>query len=196
MDVKPGFSYHIKDQYFDMAKERHIDQYLMSNKENGNFRPSFLCLEDKANPELLWFVPISCQIEKYKAEVEKKIARYGKCNTIVIGDFSGKENAFLIQNIFPTTSQYIDHIHTVSGVPVTLQTRLQAEIEDNVKNVLRMHSRGMNLVFTKIDALKQMVMSDLQKSKTAELKTSVLTKLESLKSNDKPPIKKAKDIER
>lgn len=37
MEVKQGYSYHIKNEFFDMIK----DKYLMSNKEDGNYRPHF-----------------------------------------------------------------------------------------------------------------------------------------------------------
>lgn len=37
MEVTQGYSYHIKDEFFDMIQ----DKYLMSNKENGNYRPHF-----------------------------------------------------------------------------------------------------------------------------------------------------------
>ena len=41
-----------------------------------------------------WMIPISSQVEKYKIIIEKKKQRYGKCNTIIIGRFAGKDNAF------------------------------------------------------------------------------------------------------
>ena len=64
-------------------------------------------------------IPISSQADKYKGIIEKKKKRYGKCNTIVIGLFAGKENAFLIQNAFPVIEKYFDHIHTIQEQPVT-----------------------------------------------------------------------------
>ena len=38
MEIKQGYSYHIKDEFFDLIQ----DKYLMSNKEGGNYRPHFL----------------------------------------------------------------------------------------------------------------------------------------------------------
>ena len=92
MDVTQGYSYHIKDEFFDEIQ----DKYLMSNKENGNYCPHFLAIRDSKNRELYWMIPISSQVDKYKIIIEKKIKRYGKCNTIIIGKFAGKDNAFLI----------------------------------------------------------------------------------------------------
>ena len=43
MEIRQGYSYHIKDEFFDMVQ----DKYLMSNKENGNHRPHFYAIQDK-----------------------------------------------------------------------------------------------------------------------------------------------------
>ena len=48
MEIRQGYSYHIKDEFFDMAQDR----YLMSNKENGNYRPHFYAIQDKKNQSL------------------------------------------------------------------------------------------------------------------------------------------------
>ena len=84
MEVTQGYSYHIKDEFFDEIQE------------NGNYCPHFLAIRDSKNRELYWMIPISSQVDKYKIIIEKKIKRYGKCNTIIIGKFAGKDNAFLI----------------------------------------------------------------------------------------------------
>ena len=109
MEIQQGYSYHIKEEFFDIIQ----DKYLMSNKENGNYRPHFYAIPDKKNQDIYWMIPISSQVGKYKVIIEKKKRKYGKCNTIVIGKFAGKENAFLIQNSFPVIAKYFDHIHTV-----------------------------------------------------------------------------------
>ena len=109
MEIRQGYSYHIKDEFFDFVQ----DKYLMSNKEQENYRPHYYAIQDKKNPKLYWMIPISSQAEKYRGIIEKKKKRYGRCNTIVIGIFAGKENAFLIQNAFPVIEKYFDHIHTI-----------------------------------------------------------------------------------
>ena len=48
MEIRQGYSYHIKDEFFDMAQDR----YLMSNKENGNYLPHFYAIQDKKNQSL------------------------------------------------------------------------------------------------------------------------------------------------
>ena len=87
------YSYHIKDAYFTNA-EKYLGTKctnLMSNKEGGGYRPHFLCFEDDNNPSVIWAVPQSSQVEKYRRLVERKTERFGRCDTIVIGRFAGKD---------------------------------------------------------------------------------------------------------
>ena len=58
------------------------------------------CLEDS---EIMWFIPMSSKIDKYKIIIEDKIKKYKKCDTIVIGNYRGRDHAFLLQNMFPIT---------------------------------------------------------------------------------------------
>ena len=67
MEIQQGYSYHIKDEFFDLVQ----DKYLMSNKEQGIYRPHYYAIQDRKNPKLYWMIPISSQAEKYKGIVEK-----------------------------------------------------------------------------------------------------------------------------
>ena len=53
-DIKPGYVYHIKDTYFDIAK----DDKLMRNYEGGSYRPTYFCLKDEKTG-LLWVIPMA-----------------------------------------------------------------------------------------------------------------------------------------
>lgn len=55
MNIQQGYSYHIKDEFFDLVQ----DKYLMSNKEQENYRPHYYAIQDKKNPKLYWMIPIS-----------------------------------------------------------------------------------------------------------------------------------------
>jgi len=77
MKVKTGYLYHIKDEYFDLVN----DEKLMQNHEKGKKRPTYFTIKEK---DILWFIPVSSKIEKYSKIIEKKVARYGFCNTIII----------------------------------------------------------------------------------------------------------------
>ena len=90
-----GFCF-LSDRYY----EDFQDKFLMRNKEvlDGvmHDRPCFFAFHDSITPEILWLVPISSHYEKYKGLFEKKVLRYGKCNTIRFGEVLGKQAAFLI----------------------------------------------------------------------------------------------------
>lgn len=159
MEIRQGYSYHIKDEFFNLVQ----DKYLMSNKEQGNYRPHYYAIQDKKNPKLYWMIPISSQAEKYKGIVDKKKKRYGKCNTIVIGLFAGKENAFLIQNAFPVIEKYFDHIHTIQEQPVTIHKKLDKLLVENLNEVLAMYNRGIKLTFTDIAAIRTIMEKELKK---------------------------------
>ena len=134
MEIRQGYSYHIKDEFFELVQ----DKYLMSNKEQGNYRPHYYAIQDK-----------------------KK--RYGKCNTIVIGLFAGKENAFLIQNAFPVIEKYFDHIHTIQEQPVTIHKKLDKLLVENLNEVLAMYNRGIKLTFTDIAVIRTIMERELEK---------------------------------
>ena len=91
MVVRQGYFYHISDSFFSEAN----DSSLMSNKENGGYRPHFLAMTDSRNPDILWMVPVSSKFQKYKKFHDAQMARYHKCTKVVLGKFAGKDAAFL-----------------------------------------------------------------------------------------------------
>ena len=79
MEIKTGYLYHMKDEYFDVVN----DDSLMQNHEKGKKRPTYFTIKDK---DILWFIPISSKIDKYQKIIDKKVERYGICNTIIINE--------------------------------------------------------------------------------------------------------------
>ena len=75
-------------------------------------------------------------MDKYKKIIDKKIEKYGFCNTIIIRKIADEEAVILLQNAFPTLEKYIDHVHTVAGVPLNVPTDLQNEIKSLFKNMI------------------------------------------------------------
>ena len=68
MLIEEGKFYFIKDEYFNLFK----NDSLMINKGDENKRPCFLCLKDNTIPQIIWFIPISHNVEKYKVIYKKK----------------------------------------------------------------------------------------------------------------------------
>ena len=140
MEIKTGYLYHIKDEYFDVVD----DDSLMQNHEKGKKRPTYFTIKDK---DILWFIPISSKVDKYKKIINKKIERYGFCNTIIIRKIADEDAAILLQNAFPTLEKYIDHPHTINGAPVRVADNLKNEILENFNSLLALKKQGINLFF-------------------------------------------------
>jgi len=154
-DVKSGYVYHIKDEYFDIAK----DEKLMKNYEGGAYRPTYFGIKD-SKTNILWAIPMSTQAEKYQIFINKDIKRFGKCLKIIIGEYSGKKSAFLLQNMFPILPKYIDHIHTLAGVPVPLNSDLQTQISQNFREIISLLNRGIKVPFPDINRLEKLMLSE------------------------------------
>ncbi len=155
MKIKTGYLYHIKDEYFDLVN----DESLMQNHERGKKRPTYFTIKDR---DILWFIPISSKVDKYQKIIDKKIEKYGFCNTIIIRRIADEDAAILLQNAFPTLEKYIDHVHTIDGVPFKVPTDLQHEIKSMFKNMIGLKKRGTNLFFSDIDNLKVKMLEELQ----------------------------------
>lgn len=157
MFLETGYVYHIKDEYFDFVK----DEKLMRNHENGNSRPTYFCIKNK-DSEVLWFIPMSSKLEKYKRLQEQKIQKNGVCDTLVIGKYRGKNSVFLIQNIFPITEKYIDHIDTVRDCAVPVVKGTQSEISKKVNRIFKLKERGINLIFPDVDRIVKLLLEEIE----------------------------------
>ena len=155
MQVQTGYLYHIKDEFFYKIKNKG----LMINHEDGHTRPSYLAIKDK---DILWFIPLSTKIQKYKTIIENKRRKYGKCKTILIKTIAGKEQAILIQNAFPTLEKYVKSIHTVEGRIVKISSAVKREIISDLKYMFSLKDDGLNLFFTDIDLIKEIMLDELK----------------------------------
>lgn len=154
MKLQPGYIYHIKDEFFNIID----DKNLMVNHEHGRKRPMYFAIKDK---DILWFIPLSSKITKYQKIIDKKIKKYGFCNTILIRKILNTKSAILIQNAFPTLEKYINHVHTVDGKEVKVIDSLQVEILHNFKYIMRLKEKGINLFFVDIDKLLEKLKEDV-----------------------------------
>jgi len=161
-NINPGYVYHIKDSYFEMVK----DSKLMRNREGGAYRPTYYCLKDEKT-ELLWVVPMSRRINKYNAIIEKDTARYGSCLKILVARYGDGQSAFLFQNMFPILPKYIDHVHTIAGIPMAVNLAVQSEIMKRFKEIRRLYSRGVRMVFPDIARLEKKMINESTKDTTS-----------------------------
>ena len=157
MEIKEGYVYHIKNDYFELVNE----DKLMKNHEGNSTRPNYFCVKME-NEDVLWFIPMSSRVEKYKAIIENKIKKYKKCDTIVIGNYRGKDHAFLLQNMFPIIDKYIDHIDTVQGKALKVPSETRRIILDKVNKIFKLKQKGINLIFPDVDKIEQLLIEELK----------------------------------
>ena len=136
MDIKPGYVYHIKNEYFDFVK----DEKLMKNHEGKYTRPNYFCIKNE-NEKFMWFIPMSSKVEKYRDIIKYKIKKYGRCDTIVIGNYRRRKHAFLLQNMFPITEKYIDHVDTIEGKIMQVALPTTQEVSSKVNHLFNLKER-------------------------------------------------------
>ena len=158
MEIKTGYIYHIKDEFFDKIN----DKGLMINHENGRARPTYFTIKDK---DILWFIPLSSKVDKYQVIIDKKAKKYGSCKSIMISEIANKPSVILIQNAFPVLEKYIDHPHIVDGKPLRVIDTLKDEILNNFKYLMELKKSGRNLFFPDIDRIKEIMLDELDSKK-------------------------------
>jgi hypothetical protein len=168
MKVENGKFYFIKDDFFDVFR----GYQLMENKENGNKRPCYFCFNDVEDEEIIWFVPISSKVDKYKVIYENKKKKKRKVYNFVFGKVLGKEKAFLIQNIFPTTAKFIENKYTNKQRDVEITESLKKEIIETAMNVIKLAKKGINIPFYDIIEMKNILLKQNVKIKQ-EVKNNV-----------------------
>mgnify|MGYP004460171439 FL=1 len=155
MKIQTGYLYHIKDDFFEKINKKG----LMINHENGHSRPSYLAIKDG---EILWFIPLSTKIDKYKRIINQKVKKYKSCKTILIKKIAGREQAILIQNTFPTIERYIKSNHIIDGKMIKISSNIEREIISDLKYLFSLKENGLNLFFTDIDYIKQLMLEELK----------------------------------
>ena len=155
MVIEDGKFYFIKDEFFDLFK----DYGLMVNKENGNKRPCYFCFRDKFNKEIIWFVPISTKYEKYKKIYEHKKQRQHRVYNFVFGEDVAKKAVFLIQNIFPTTEEYVLEKYITENKDVEIALNVRKKVIAYSRQVIMKAEQGINIPFYDILDMEKVLLN-------------------------------------
>ena len=157
--------YFIKDRYFSNFK----DKYLMKNKEvdeNGKHdRPCYFIFPDTKNNDIYWLIPISSKVKKYENIYNKIAAKRGSCETIAFADVQGERRAFLMQNMCPATSDYLELYVDSTNKPVAIKFEDASNIESNAKITLAKHYKGIKTIFPNVDYIYQELEKELVKAR-------------------------------
>ena len=134
--VQYGF-YKIKDIYFTDFPSR--DNRYMDNKHEK--RPYYLAVTDSSG--IIWLIPISSKVDKYKAKIATDEAKYGECITCHIIRFMSEERAVLIGNMIPVIPQYIKGEFTIQSKHYIVHDEM------SIKAIRKRCSRYLSLVRAK-----------------------------------------------
>lgn len=137
----------VSDQYFtDFPSIRHV-----SNKYEQ--RPYFLAIREGNG--IIWLIPLSSQVEKYRAKIKADEEKHGDSLYQYIARVKGKDNAFLIGNAIPVTDHYIVKPFTVNGVPFVIQDKTDIrKITSKLKRYLTLVDKGIVKPAVDIMAIK------------------------------------------
>ena len=86
---------------------------------------------EDTNTGIYWMIPLSSRIDKCKQILEKKEKAGKSCDILHIVKLDdSRESAFLIQDMFPITEEYIEREYTIAGNHLMLTSEHTArEIE-------------------------------------------------------------------
>ena len=157
--IKTGYLYHIKDEYFNKIN----DKNLMQNHERGKKRPTYFTIKDG---KILWFIPVSSKVDKYKKIVNNKIKKYGFCNTIIIEKLFNDESVILLQNAFPTLEKYIEQEYKKAGISIKVPKAVKEEIDKKTRDIFAFTNRGVIATFTNLPEFINDIKNEYKKLKT------------------------------
>jgi len=157
-----GRLYFVKSEFY----KKFPNCGLMENKEiiDGKLHKRPCCyLFEYLN--IYWMVPISSKVEKYKIQYQRAIKKYGICDNISFGYVLGEEKAFLVQNLFPVTRDYIDsvYIDKNTGKPIAIPNNLIAELNKKARKKIRYNQQGKLLGITDIMKIYNELLKEIEK---------------------------------
>ena len=146
MQPQPGYVYYVSDDYFNDVD----DPCLMRNKSDGHKRPCYCCKQSEETG-LYWMIPLSSQTLKFRDRFARSISKYGNCIGLVLGQFGGRNAAFLVQNAFRITENYVKEVFKINENPVPVHSKLQRIIYRKLQGSLAIHRKGYHTFYTDID---------------------------------------------
>lgn len=155
MVIEDGKFYFIKDEFFEIFEE----YKLMENKESGTKRPCYFCFRDKYDEKIIWFVPISTKYDKYQKIFEQKSKKQKRVYNFVFGEVVGKKAVFLIQNIFPTTEEYILEKYITDSKDVEIPLNVKKKVINTSKKVIQLAEHGTLIPFYDIIEMKNILVN-------------------------------------
>ncbi|MGL4485386.1 MAG: type III toxin-antitoxin system CptIN family toxin [Anaerovoracaceae bacterium] len=95
--------------------------------------------------------------QKYKKIQRIKMKKFGRCDTVIFGKVLGQERVFLIQNMCPTTEEFISNIYLMQQThkPVSIEKKLKREVEKKSRKILALYRKGIKIIIPNVKAIEK-----------------------------------------
>ena len=159
MQIENGKFYFISNNFIQKYGEKYN---LMANKETGKKRPCYFCFRDKKDQDIVWFVPVSKQYEKFKEIHKYKKEKTGRDPlNFVFGEIKNIPAVFLIQNIFPTKEKYILEKYTNNNEAIEISKATQYAIISKAEKIISLEEqKNIHIAFANLSEFKQELLSE------------------------------------
>lgn len=145
METKVNDIYTIKEQYF----EEFPDPYLKLNK--NEHRPYYFAFRGD-NKNILWIIPLSSKIDKYERLIRKRKEEGRPCDVVHVCKIGSRKQAFMIQDMFPVTKEYVNTEYLVNDIPYKLVNKRDIRIiEKKAKRIHFLYENGVKVLATQPD---------------------------------------------
>lgn len=153
-EIQDSGIYIIRDAFF----EKYGNNRYMKNKQES--RPHYYAMAEKSG--VLWMVPMSTNVDKYKRLIYESERRHGSGNCVhyLIAPIYGKDRAFIICDMFPVLPEHVLRPYNINNVPYVLENKnIKKNIRVKALAYLNMVERGvlhspLNIIETKAALLK------------------------------------------
>lgn len=159
-----GNLYFVKDEFYD----KFGDFGLLKNKEIINGKPHnrpccYLFKYDDSG--IYWMIPLSSKVEKYEKQYQRSLDKYKICDNISFGYVLGQKRAFLPQNLFPVTENYILNIYLNPNthLPIVLDKDLMAELNAKARKKIRYNKIGKSFGLSNINVIYEELLKELKR---------------------------------
>lgn len=170
MELKENYIYTIKEQYF----KDFPDPNLKSNKSEQ--RPHYYAFKDKEENSIIWMIPLSSKIKKYERIIEKRKSQKKPCDIVHVCKIGAKKQAFVIQDMFPITKNYILDEYKINNIPYKLVSKKDINIIDKKAHKIKLLiNKGIKVVPGQAD-VKSIEKKLLEKIKENEIKKKAFIK--------------------
>ena len=147
MKPEPNYIYTIKDRFF----ADYPDPSLKFNKGGG--RPHYYAFEGKENDQILWMIPMSTKTEKFESIIKKRESQDKPNDIAHVCKVGSRKSAFVIQDMFPITKDYIRDNYRIEGEPLKLVAKKDIDaINQKAERIHSLIQKGAKFAKYQVDA--------------------------------------------